>query len=173
MRLHPKFGLNPSLDLCFYCLEDKGIVLAGAATKEEAPRKAVWDREPCEKCAEYMKQGVILISVKDPFRRRECTECKHRWTSPVRLAKHTANLSGETTPCCPKCNSNNVASGPIREEDPNNPYRTGGWAVVREEFLRRVLTPGDTLNAVIEKRFAFIPSEAWEMLGLPELPKEN
>lgn len=65
MRISHKHGVNPSLSLCFFCGEEKNeIVLAGAMKGDaEAPRQAVWNYEPCDKCAEHMKQGIMLINV--------------------------------------------------------------------------------------------------------------
>ena len=65
--LSPKHGLNPSLGVCFYCLEDDGtVVLPGRLKGDvEAPRKAVWSMEPCPKCKDLMTQGVLLISTRD------------------------------------------------------------------------------------------------------------
>lgn len=67
IRLSPKHGVNPAIPLCFFCGEPKNeVVLAGRLPEDaEAPRHAVWDRRPCDTCTGYMKQGVILISVKD------------------------------------------------------------------------------------------------------------
>jgi len=68
ITLSPKHGLNPSLGLCYYCNEEDGtVVLPGKSRRgdEESPRKAVWSLDPCKKCGDYMKQGVILISVRD------------------------------------------------------------------------------------------------------------
>lgn len=66
IRLSPKYGLNPSIPVCFLCGEDKNeIILPGRLRDDaEAPRKCVWNYEPCDKCKEYMKQGIILISAK-------------------------------------------------------------------------------------------------------------
>ena len=67
IRLSPQYGLNPAIPLCFFCGEEKNqIILAGRLQGDvEAPKKKAWDYEPCEKCAEYMKQGVILVEVQD------------------------------------------------------------------------------------------------------------
>ena len=66
IRLHKEHGLNPTISTCFICREDKNeIALLGAAYKEQAPMHMCLDTSPCDKCKEYMKQGVILISVKD------------------------------------------------------------------------------------------------------------
>jgi hypothetical protein len=70
MRLHPKHGVNPCIPTCFYCGEGKNeIILLGAMSKhitghDEAPMHGpCFDKEPCDKCKGYMKQGIILISV--------------------------------------------------------------------------------------------------------------
>ena len=66
MRLHKKYGSNPTMPVCFFCGKEKGeIVLLGAAYKEKAPRLMIVDKAPCEKCKELMKKGVMLASVRD------------------------------------------------------------------------------------------------------------
>ena len=54
-----------------------------------------------------------MMQVRD----RECLSCKHTWTAPVVLSRHTQNLSGEAKIWCPKCNSPAVMSMPVREID--------------------------------------------------------
>lgn len=51
--------------------------------------------------------------------------------------------------------------------DLQNPYRTGGWVVVRDEFIQRVFTPPELVEQVLKQRMAFMPDDAWDMLGLP------
>ncbi len=60
---------------CFVCGEAKGVVLLGLLPNdEEAPRKICLNQEPCDKCKDYMRTGIIMISVRDgesgdtPFR---------------------------------------------------------------------------------------------------------
>jgi hypothetical protein len=67
IRLHPKYGINPTIPTCFFCGEQKNeIILMGAAYKGEAPMSiGCVDREPCDKCANLMEKGVMLISVQD------------------------------------------------------------------------------------------------------------
>lgn len=65
VRLSPQHGINPSIMQCFYCLEDKGLAFCGRMPDDkEAPRRAVFDREPCDNCKAIMAQGIILISAK-------------------------------------------------------------------------------------------------------------
>ena len=76
IRLSDKHGVNPSITQCYYCGEDSGIALLGRMKGDKkAPMKiGVVDMRPCNKCEDYMKQGVILISVRngeegnDPYR---------------------------------------------------------------------------------------------------------
>lgn len=56
---------------------------------------------------------------------------------------------------------------PKTTEDEKNPYRTGGWAVVKEEALRELIQPPELCEAICRKRIAFVPDDAWDMLGLP------
>jgi hypothetical protein len=114
IRISEKHGVNPTIPICFYCGNDKNqIVLMGRLPNDkEAPKNTCFDKEPCDKCKEYMKQGVILVSVKNG-------------------------------------------------SDRKNPYRTGGWVVVKEDFVKRVF--GENMTS----RFAFLEDEAWDKLGLP------
>ena len=67
IRISEKHGVNPTIPKCFFCGEDKNMIILAGRLKgdEEAPRNAVCDKEPCDKCKEYMTMGVMLVSVKD------------------------------------------------------------------------------------------------------------
>jgi hypothetical protein len=63
-----------ALTICFYCGESDRILLATKYNRQRdgsispvhdlAPMDhKVIDMEPCAKCAEYMKQGIILIGI--------------------------------------------------------------------------------------------------------------
>ena len=121
IRLSEQHGVNPSVEKCFYCMKDIGVVLFGKMKGDKkAPEHVVTSTEPCDECKELMERGIILISVDEE-----------------------------------------------KTEDFDNPWRSGGWCVVKEDFLRRVIEPGEHLDATIEKRFAFVPDDAWDLLGLP------
>jgi NAD-dependent SIR2 family protein deacetylase len=169
MRLHPKYGVNSTISICYYCGSEKNeIVLLGAAIDEEAPRTMIMNTEPCDQCKKYMEMGVILISVRDPYRIHECLECHHKWREIIEESPHTANLSGEKTPECPKCQKRtNVASGPAQEIGPSY-HRTGGWAVVTENFIRRQIDNEEGVEELLTKRIGFVPNTAWNMMGLPK-----
>lgn len=131
IRLSPKHGVNPSVGQCFYCLQDDGtIVLPGMLKGDaEAPRRACWTKEPCPKCKEWMKVGIIMISVDEK-----------------------------------------------KTEDPEDPWRTGRFAVVKEEaFKRWGIGPKELKDDILKRRVCFVPDDAWEKLGLPmeDIPEEK
>jgi len=149
IRVSRNFGVNPSIVTCFFCQQPKnevallGHMSAARATKMlgpditnqlhgyeddvEAPHNITLDREPCDKCKEYMKKGVLLISVDEQH-------------SP----------------------------------DRDNPYRTGGWVVVTEDFIKRVCKSEELIASLLKTRVGFMPDEVWDHLGLPrgEQPKK-
>lgn len=64
--LSKKFGLNPSLTICFYCGKETGIALMGQIkTKDcddvEAPKTICNTLEPCDECKEKYKDYVLLV----------------------------------------------------------------------------------------------------------------
>ena len=62
-----------------------------------------------------------------------------------------------------------VRSGP----PDRNPYRTGGWVVVRDEAVRRMITTQELLAQVLKCRWAFVPDDAWNLVGLPMMEGEG
>lgn len=67
IRISPKHGVNPAIPVCWFCGSEKNeILLFGMLPKDrEAPRRACFNREPCDNCQARMKQYVAAIEVKD------------------------------------------------------------------------------------------------------------
>jgi hypothetical protein len=65
IRLHPKYGVNPTMPICIICSEPTGeIAMLGASYKEEAPKYMVIGIEPCEACRKkHLKKGILLVEV--------------------------------------------------------------------------------------------------------------
>ena len=68
IRLSPKYGVNPTIPVCFWCGEEKNeIALMGRIGNDrnhkdiEAPHYAVIDYEPCDKCRCGMSQGFTVL----------------------------------------------------------------------------------------------------------------
>lgn len=53
IKIHEKYGFNPTISICYYCGADKGIACLGASYKEKAPMKSIVDYEPCPECEKY------------------------------------------------------------------------------------------------------------------------
>lgn len=117
IHLSPKHGINPCIPRCYFCGESKNelLLLGRLPGDAEAPRNACFDKNPCDKCAGYMKDGVILMSVRE-----------------------------ET----------------FNEE----PYRTGGFWVVKETFFAEGSDPR-------KRRVAWVTNEVARQIGLPGAEK--
>lgn len=69
--LHPEYGVNPSIAVCFWCGKDKNeLLLLGANSKritgrDQAPMHAVYDLEPCDTCKAWMAKGVTMIQAEE------------------------------------------------------------------------------------------------------------
>ena len=123
VKLSPQHGVNPSVEQCFVCMKDVGVVLFGRLRGDvEAPRQVCLgpNSPPCRECQEHMRKGVILVSVDE-----------------------------------------------AKSVDLQNPWRTGGWVVVREAFVKRVFRPSELVETVLRRRMAFMPDETWDLLELP------
>jgi hypothetical protein len=119
LRLSEKHGVNPALDLCYFCGEAKGVVMFGRMKGDApAPHGVVLDKQPCDECAAHMKAGVILIEVKEG-------------------------------------------------EEGENPHRLGGFAVLKDDAINRIVQPPELAAQILKQRVAFVPHDAWVMLGLP------
>lgn len=68
IRVSPKYGLNPTLPICFWCGKERGDIALlghiGDGRKHEdfeAPYHAVIDFEPCNECQGHMSMGFTLM----------------------------------------------------------------------------------------------------------------
>ena len=64
LRLHPTYGVNPSLDCCAWCGEATGVALLGYNKDREAPRKIVTSFDPCGACAANMALGITFFEAR-------------------------------------------------------------------------------------------------------------
>jgi hypothetical protein len=126
-----------ALTKCFYCNKDDVILLATRYQQDGQPvhdlspaHGKVINMDPCSKCADLMKQGVILITIDNEKSGKD-------W--------HKPDGSKNWMP---------------------NPYRTGGWFVVRDEAIRRMIKQVELANWAIKNRFMFIEHEVADKVGL-------
>lgn len=52
-----------------------------------------------------------------------------------------------------------------KSTDRTNPYRTGAWIVVTDDYIKRAF--GRLAESILESRLAFVPDEVWDASGLP------
>lgn len=123
LRLSEQHGVNPSVEQCFVCMKDVGVVMFGKMKGDvEAPRRVCLgpDSEPCDECKKLMEMGIILISVDES-----------------------------------------------KTDDEQNPWRSGGWVVVKEDVIKRLELSEAHEEQILNKRYAFLTDETWDMIGLP------
>jgi len=123
---------------CFYCGEPDKIIL-DRRLKASLPRDCgVIDMDPCNKCAEYMKQGIILIGVVSSLECKNINRDYEEWKRGSRKA-----------PFIP------------------NPHRSGAFAVVRAEAFERGMEAGPNRDNILKHRWTFMDMETWARMGIP------
>lgn len=155
IRVSKKYGVNPAIPKCYYCWEDKNeIILPGRIDLRsgeqdvEAPQGAVWDMRPCDKCEELMAQGVILISIRDDETPPPTPPPLPSWAGPKEKEERMRALMW-------------------------NPYRTGGWVVMKDDAIRRIFGSSQEMTEnILKKRYAFVANAVFLHLGLP-LPAQG
>lgn len=64
IRISEQHGLNPSINVCFFCGKDKELKLFGKLKGDaKAPTRIVADYKPCKECEEKMRRGATIIEV--------------------------------------------------------------------------------------------------------------
>ena len=64
-ELSPKYELNPTFPICFFCRKRKGNIafLGKIGNDEKAHHEMILDYQPCSACLKKMKHGITLIGV--------------------------------------------------------------------------------------------------------------
>lgn len=67
IKISPKYGVNPTIPVCFWCGKPKNeIALMGRMKGDiEAPKNMVLDYVPCEECQSHMAMGVAVLEASD------------------------------------------------------------------------------------------------------------
>ena len=68
IKLSPKYGVNPTIPVCFFCGKPKNEVallgkMGGRGEDIEAPMHMVIDYEPCDECKTNMDMGITIMGV--------------------------------------------------------------------------------------------------------------
>jgi hypothetical protein len=163
VTLHPELGVNPRMINvhCFVCGETKeeGLALLGMSNF----------RRMCNACDTWVYGGIRKSD--------GCPRCGEYNPGDREELKDHEHISNNG-PCeqCTGLMEQGVVCISVRDDpdgDPDNPYRTGGWAVVTDEAIRRIVQPQELAEGIIRKRMAFIPDDAWALIGLPAYKTEE
>lgn len=135
-----KFAI--SLTKCYYCGESNEIILNRRLTKPMADNVKEMD-------------GKVVTM-------HPCTKCEEHMKQGVILITIDPEKSDQNWHTPP----------PDLKEGHNwmpNPYRTGGFFVLRDTAIARAINDEDLVNWALEKRWMFIEHEVANMLGLFEV----
>lgn len=148
IQLSEEHGVNPSLEQCFVCGESKGVVLFGQISNKraEALNDAGLSTGWSSRDNDHAAPRQVCMD------QEPCNECKKHMKMGIILISVDEEKSGK---------------------DMQNPYRTGGWVVVTEDFIKRTFNPPELVEDVLKRRMAFMPDEAWDMIGLPRGNKSS
>jgi len=78
--------------------------------------------------------------------------------------KKAPRMATYNTEPCSKCNElmeQGVTLISVRDGDEgsDNPYRTGGWCVVTDDFITRLIEQPDLRDSILERRMCWIPDK--------------
>jgi hypothetical protein len=67
VQISRKYGVNPSMGVCFWCGGDTGEILLCGHLKgdREAPRRMVTNYGPCESCKKGFALGIAVFEITD------------------------------------------------------------------------------------------------------------
>lgn len=70
IKISPKYGLNPTIPLCFFCGKPKNEIalmgkMGGRNDDVEAPMYSFINYEPCDHCREQWNKGIPCIECID------------------------------------------------------------------------------------------------------------
>lgn len=137
---------------CFYCGEAAGVALDKRLRDSLPDGQAVYDMQPCSKCAEYMRQGVILLGVKDDTEFDRIAAERKAWQ-----AAQDRKPERQRAPFIP------------------NPFRSGDFLVVSEAWVRRAIHPRELREQILTCRWTFISQATikWLQQQLEPSPQES
>lgn len=56
---------------------------------------------------------------------------------------------------------------------PPNPFRTGGWTVVKDDAISRMPVPEEMKKWALKHRFFFLTDSVWDAFGIPRGEKDE
>lgn len=130
------------LDRCFFCNEGNEIVLDKRFHKTIPDDCGVISMHPCSKCKDLMKQGIIVITVRDG------EEALVQDALREHQKRHVTD--DDNRPFIP------------------NPYRTGGWFVIRDHVFEvgQLVNNEEISKLILRRRWTFLEDAVAKAIGL-------
>jgi len=132
---------------CYYCLKGSTGLLLDKRLKPTLPQHQVYNLDPCDECSNMMSQGIILIGARDEDLSEENYNRQKQ--------KHEDSIDRATL------GRTFHTADRIRRNSPPfmfNPYRTGEFLVVTDDFISRNIQPESLVQQILNRRFTFVPS---------------
>jgi hypothetical protein len=136
--------LQPAIPKCYFCCEDKNEVLIDTRLRHITQHK----------------MGELHGKVLDSTPCQKCSDIMELAVILITIDPEKSEPNWNIPPSNLPKNSNWLP----------NPYRTGGWFGVSDDFVKRVFDP-QFQNFALANRFMFIEHDAAEQLGLFEAAK--
>jgi len=133
---------------CWYCTETSDELLLDTRMRDILTSGLCYNMNPCGKCKDLMDQGVIFISMRDG--EGELMEEEQKEYDRKVLTRYGAQTE-------------NWRRKNVRPFIPN-PCRTGGWVVLKDEAVKRIVKTASLLEWILRHRFALIEDAAWKQL---------
>lgn len=151
-----KHGVNPGLMICWFCGEASGVALHGRINMNdpEAPRQMIYDMEPCSKCRDVMKEGIMFVEVKSEDCLPLIEADRKRWREACE------RLEG----------ANRIRFKKLRIPPfiPDPQYRTGRmWGIKETASLVQGITPPELKAEILRCRWTFIAEATARQIGFP------
>lgn len=159
-----------ALTKCFFCLGSNEILIQRkninfTDRRIERLNGHVVNMHPCSKCKELMKQGVILITIDDEKSGKD-------WNKPPAdcpACNGAGYIDQWSNRRCEACKGDGKGGHSFIPD----PYRTGGFFVLKDDAIRRAIHPADMAEWALKYRWMFIEHKAAEMMGLFAIAKAN
>lgn len=84
-----------------------------------------------------------------------------------RAAPYKGVLDEEPCDNCKAWMEKGVILISTRAGSEGSPYRTGGWAVLKDEAVERFPFDEGMISSLLQRRVGYLEDEVWDMLGLP------
>ena len=163
IRLDPQFGVNPHL------VETQCPCCGGIRSDEIALLGNKRNINHCKKCER---------DIYGSHAGEKCPACGALDTIFLREIEEHERIPAGLLLCdtCKDYQKRGIVFLSVRDGEQNkkSPYRTGGFWVLKEEAVKRMLSssPG-LLKSILEKRVTFVEDSVCEKLGLSKNPKED